>query len=293
MQLSKRPKPVRAITTRVLRSLPLPRWLLRHPRLTREFILRFSLFSYRDRLDLCAVDRPHYGRCIFEATALAARLKYPRISVIEFGCGGGNGLLNAEMHIAEISKIFPIEIELYGFDTGEGLPPQQDYRDFPHYFKPGQFRMDPSNLRGRLKRGKLVLGNVKDTCKTFFSDFNPAPIGCLFHDLDFYSSTSDALTLFEAEPVHFLPRIFMYFDDIIGNNTWLTSEFAGELLAIEEFNRQHASKKIAANRCLPLDYPGQRWSHQIYIYHDFGHPKYNTFVADDEQVMHEADIRLQ
>jgi hypothetical protein len=271
--------------------------VLRYPKplrvaLARRIIQHFSLFSYRDRLNFGAIDRPHYGHCIFEAARLAARLNYPKFSVVEFGCGGGNGLLNAEMHISEVAKIFPVEIELYGFDTGEGLPAAQDYRDFAYYFRSGLYKMNPDVLKQKLKRAKLVIGDVKDTSKTFFTECEPAPIGCVFHDLDLYSSTSDALTLFEADATHFLPRIFMYFDDIKGNNTWLINEFAGELLAIEEFNKKHSLKKISANRCMPLLYPDQWWAHQIYIYHDFQHPKYNDFVAGDEQIGHETDIRL-
>lgn len=273
--------------------------LLRYPGplrvlIAREIVRRFSLFSYRDRLEMNAVDRAHYGRCIFEAAHLASRLGYPKISVIEFGCGGGNGLINAEMHIAEVEKLFPVKIELYGFDTGQGLPPVTDYRDFPHYFKPGQYQMDSKSLQRKLRRGTLVLGKVEDTCRTFFADFQAAPVGCIFHDLDFYSSTRDAFTLFDTESTHFLPRVFMYFDDIIGNdNTWLASEFTGELLAIEEFNKAHPLKKIAVNRFAAVAYPDQWWRHNIYIYHDFAHPKYNTFVADDEQTMHEAGIKLR
>jgi hypothetical protein len=224
---------------------------------------------------------------------LAARLHIPRISVIEFGCGGGNGLVNAEMHITEIQKIFPVEIELYGFDTGSGMPAAQDYRDFPHYFKPGLYRMDQDVLRQRLKFSKLILGPVKETCNTFFSQYNPAPVGCIFHDLDFYSSTADALSLFEAEAAHFLPRIYMYFDDVKGSHVWAVSEFAGELLAIAEFNDEHTSKKIAANRSMRLYYPDQWWADQIYVYHDFHHPKYNVYVADEDQMAHESQIRLR
>jgi hypothetical protein len=262
--------------------------------IARAVVRRLSLFSYRERLEMCAIDRPHYGHCIFEAAQLAARLGYPKISVIEFGCGGGNGLINAEMHIAEVERLFPIDIELYGFDTGVGLPPLDDYRDFPHYFKSEQYHMDTDSLRQRLRKAKLVLGNVKDTCTTFFAEHRPAPIGCIFHDLDFYTSTADALTLFDADSQHFMPRVWMYFDDIIGNdNTWLPSEFTGELLAIDAFNKAHPSKKIAANRFMAMAYPDQWWRHQIYIYHDFMHPKYNTFVAAGEQDKHEAGIKLQ
>jgi hypothetical protein len=215
------------------------------------------------------------------------------MSVIEFGCGGGNGLINAETHITEIGKIFPVDIELYGFDTGTGLPTGEDYRDLLHYFRPGQFEMDASLLQSRLKIGQLVLGPVKDTCKTFFAAYGAAPVGCVFCDLDFYSSTKDALTLFDADAVNFLPRIFMYFDDTIGNNTWLANEFVGEELAINEFNRLHATKKIVANKNMIIDYPDQWWVHQIYNYHDFEHPDYTAFVALREQAKHEAAIRLR
>lgn len=259
--------------------------------LVRRIIRLCSLSSYHDRLSVNAVERPHYGHCIFEAAKLASRLNQPRMSVIEFGCGGGNGLLNAEMHIAEIAKMFPVEIELYGFDTGVGLPKGKDYRDLLHYFKPAQFKMDATKLKEKLRIGTLVLGDVRDTCKTFFSDYDAAPVGCIFFDLDFYSSTRDALTLFDSNAAHFLPRVFMYFDDIIGDNTWLANEFVGEELAINEFNEQHSSKKIVANKYMLRCYPDQGWVHQIYNYHDFEHLDYNVFVATPDA--YEAEIRLR
>jgi hypothetical protein len=85
----------------------------------------------------------------------------------------------------------------------------------------------------------------------------------------------------------------MYFDDIIGDNTWIASEFAGELLAIEEFNLNNSTKKIAVNRAMRAIYPDQWWVNQIYIYHDFQHPRYNYLVASEEQRCHEASIRLR
>ena len=259
----------------------------------RPVVQRLSLLPYRDRLELNWIDRPHYGHCIFEAAQLAARLHAPRISVIEFGCGGGNGLVNAEMHISEAKKLFPVDVDLYGFDTGAGMPAPQDYRDFPHYFKPGLYKMDPDLLKRKLRFAKLILGPVNETCRTFISEYEPAPIGCIFHDLDFYSSTVDALRIFDADPAHFLPRIHMYFDDIKGTHVWAVSEFAGELLAIDEFNRNHPFKKIAPDRSMPLYYPDQWWTDQIYIYHDFHHPQYNVYVADEDQIAHESYIALR
>ena len=260
--------------------------------LTKRVIQKLSLFSYADRLSIGAVDRPNYGYCIFQAAKLASALHYPRISVIEFGCGGGNGLLNAEMHITEVMKIFPVVIELYGFDNGSGLPPPQDFRDMPHYFRGGLYHMDRQSLDGKLKLAKLVFGDVGDTCATFLQRYNPAPIGCMFLDLDLYSSTSDALTLLDSDGSHFLPRVFMYFDDIIGDDVWLCNEFTGERLSIEEFNQRHKLKKIAKNYFVSTKYPNSWWPEEIFIFHNFEHPRYNDFVADREQEDHEVSIKL-
>jgi len=251
------------------------------------------LFSYQNRLRFGALDRINYGFCIFQAAKLASLLHYPKISVIEFGCGGGNGLLDAEFHIANVMKMFAVDIELYGFDIGSGLPSPQGYRDIPHYFRPGLYRMDHEALARKLKRAKLVIGDVEETRRTFFERYDPAPIGCVFHDLDFYSSTSDALSLFETGPSHFLPRVFMYFDDIIGDDVWLCNEFSGERLAIEEFNNTHTTMKIAKNRAVQFEYPNARWPHQIYICHDFEHPKYNEFVGAAAQIVLERLIKLK
>ena len=153
--------------------------------------------------------------------------------------------------------------------------------------------MEPASLQQKLKQAKIVIGDVELTCATFFREYNPAPVGCIFHDLDYYSSTSAALSLFDASPSFFLPRVFMYFDDVIGNNdTWLCSDFTGERLAIEEFNKSHDLQKISRNYYLPLRHPHEWWPHHIYIYHDFGHSKYNEFIGDKEQELHEHSIRL-
>jgi hypothetical protein len=249
--------------------------------------------AYVDRLAAGDVERPQYAYCIYQAAKLASLLGYPRISVIEFGCGGGNGLIDAEAHIQEVARLFPVEIELYGFDTGVGLPAPRDYRDMPHYFEAGLYQMDRVGLEGKLTRAKLVIGDVRETCATFFRDYSPAPIGCMFHDLDYYSATRDALMLLDADPAHFLPRIFNYFDDILGDDVWLCNEFTGERLAIDEFNRDHASQKFSKCDYLPLAYPDMRWPHQIYAYHDFRHPKYNDFVAGKEQHFFAQVIELR
>lgn len=262
--------------------------------LTRKLVRTFNLLSYRDRLAIGAVERWTYAYCIFQAARLASLLKYPRISILEFGCGGGNGLVAAEKHIAEVQKLFDVKLELYGFDMGSGLPTPRDYRDIPHYFKGGLYKMDIDAVQRKLKIGKLVIGDVKETCATFFEKYHPAPIGCMLHDLDYYSSTLDSFTLFDADSSQFLPRVFMYFDDIIGTDLWLTNDYTGERLAIDEFNAKHRMQKICQNYSLLEDYRIIPWfSSMIRIYHDFSHQRYNDYVGDAEQRDHENRIRLR
>jgi hypothetical protein len=212
---------------------------------------------------------------------------------LNLDAAAANGLLSAEMHIKEVAKLFSVAIDLYGFDAGTGLPAPTDYRDMPHYFRQGLYEMDRGALEQRLERANLVIGNIRDTCTTFLQKCKPAPIGCVLHDLDYYSSTRDALTLFDAEPSHFLPRVIMYFDDIVGDETWLCNEFTGELLAVDEFNQKHRMKKICKNRVVAKHYPHSWWGDLVYVYHDFEHPRYNDFVADEQQLGHQHAIRLK
>ncbi len=229
------------------------RWALDpHPIRTASLIgiERWNLGSYEFRVGLGAVDRPHYAYCVWQAARLAQGLGVPRISVIEFGVAGGNGLLSLERHAAKTSESTGVTIDVYGFDTGEGLPAPTDYRDLPYRWKPGFFEMDESALRSRLTSATLVLGDVRDTLSTFADTYCPAPIGAVMQDLDLYTSTKAALAVFDLHERHRMPRIFTYFDDIIGKETALYNDYTGERLAIGEFNDTHVSKKISPAYCL-------------------------------------------
>lgn len=244
---------------------------------------KFSIGAYRDRVAIGAVTRPHYGYCVFNSAMLAKWLGYPRISVLEFGVAGGNGLVALEYHARETSRALGIDVDVYGFDTGGGLPAPVDYRDLPYHWKPGFFEMDQEKLKARLQKATLVLGDVAQTVPSFVKQYDPAPIGAVMHDLDLYSSTAHALKLFDEADVRFIPRVFCYFDDVVGSEIELYSEYTGELLAMREFNDQHEKIKLATAAYLlakPLVRP---WYHQIRIAHFFNHPKYNAFVSDEAQ----------
>lgn len=248
-----------------------------------SLIKRAKIGSYPFRLSLGALERPHYAHIVFNAAQLAKRLGYSRISVIEYGVAGGLGLICLEEHAREIAKMFAIEIDVYGFDTGKGLPRPRDYRDLPYHWKEGFFAMDFDKLQKRLRKARLVLGDISETAASFFEQYRPAPIGAMAHDFDFYSSTAVALRMLAAGEEHFLPRVFCYFDDTMGSAIELYNDFTGERLAIDEFNRQNEHVKLGKPYYLLAAKRPAMWHHQIWIAHFFRHSKYNDFVSKDDQ----------
>jgi hypothetical protein len=239
--------------------------------------LGWGSFGLRVRYD--AVHRPHYAYGIYNAAIMAKRLGIPRISIIEMGVAGGNGLLVAENHAQETEKETGVRIEVYGFDAGTGLPPPVDYRDMPHVFSESAYPMDRVTLEKKLQRSALVIGNVSDTIQKFAAEYNPAPIGFVAFDLDLYSSTKEAFRIFDLADKHLLPRIFCYFDDITGNSQFMMNEWIGEFAAIKEFNESHARSKIgpiygiADTRQFP-----PRWGSRMFSLHKFDHPLYQKPV---------------
>ncbi len=239
---------------------------------------------YSIRLEFDALTRPNYGFCIYNAAQLAKSLGIKRISIIEFGVAGGNGLVNLEQHAEEISKALDIEFEIYGFDMGSGLPKPMGFRDMPYMWAEGYYKMDLNSLKSRLKFSKLIIGNVKKTCSTFHEEYSPAPIGCVMFDLDYYSSTIDSFNIFNTHVNNYLPRIYCYFDDIASNGLRAMNSHVGVLRAIEEFNETNTSRKIARIEGLSTTRKiKSTWHNHIFVLHDFNHPDYETFIGNSHQ----------
>jgi len=248
-----------------------------------KFLRKCKIGGYQRRLELGLVERPHYGYCVYNAAVLARKFGHRKISVLEFGVAGGEGLINLEYHAQEIEKLLGIEIEIYGFDTGEGLPEPIDYRDMPHLWKKSFYKADVPMLQTKLKKANLVLGDIKKTSQDFFKKYNPAPIGAIVYDLDFYSSTVSALKMLEAGEKYYLPRVFCYADDTLGSELELYSDYTGERLAINEFNLNHDSIKMALPYYLLSRKVVKYWYHQIWICHFFTHSRYNDFISKENQ----------
>ncbi|UXI70308.1 hypothetical protein [Tahibacter amnicola] len=185
-----------------------------------------------------AADYPQYLFGVLKAAQFARAQGLTRIAVAEMGCAGGRGLLAMARHAQDLARHFGIDIRVYGFDAGTGLPTFcGDYRDHPDAWKAGDFPMDVDRLRQALPANtQLVIGNVEDTVAPFLRDELDCPLGFVAFDLDLYSSTRAALRIVEQLGERDLLRVPLYFDDL--GYDW-SHRRAGEPLAIEEFNREN------------------------------------------------------
>jgi hypothetical protein len=220
--------------------------------------------------------KPEYVWGVLQGVALAKVLGLGRVSVIEFGVAGGFGLLALE-HIAEMVEALPgvgVGVDVYGFDTGKGLPQPEDYRDCPNLWAGGFYAMDKAQLEAHLRRARLKVGLVGETVPAFL-ETSFCPVAFISFDVDLYSSTRDALRLLEAKHDTLLPRIYCYFDDILG---FSFSDYNGERLAIAEFNEAHAMRKVSPlyglKYFVPPAHANNMWVDMLYLAHIFDHPLY-------------------
>src|SRR5579885_3214170 len=131
---------------------------------------RFPVGSLGLRVRYGIFARPHYAYGVYTAADLAKRLNIPAISVVEFGVAGGSGLVALEAIAAEVSRALGVNIAVYGFDSGEGMPAPMDYRDLPYVWEQGFYKMDAAALKAALKQATLILGDVADTVPAFLQD---------------------------------------------------------------------------------------------------------------------------
>lgn len=255
-----------------------------------------GLYPYSGQFlaDFNAIERPHYAYCMLGAARLAKRLGLHRISAMEFGVAGGNGIKFMCDFAKEVRRATGVTVDCYGFDSGKGMPDPKGNEDLPYWFKAQQYRMDVPALQATVPEAKLVLGEIADTVLDFVEREKPAPIGAIMNDVDYYSSTLasfELLTQAKANPGSFLPRLFMYFDDIIGSELEMYGPFNGQLAAIDSFNQAQPDCKIHLNQNLvPLNHLHYRY--QIYYGHLLSHPDYSRYVGGAQQVDLEEALRL-
>jgi hypothetical protein len=182
-----------------------------------------------------------------------------------------------------------IGIDVYGFDTGAGLPRPRDYRDQPNMWFEGQLPMNIERVRNKLRRATLNVGLVSETVPAYL-ERSPAPVAFISFDLDLYSSTRDSLAILNAEHERILPRIVCYFDDIIGHSY---SDFTGERLAIREFNDSNEARKLCPiyglRYFVPRTYGQNFYWDLFYLAHTFDHPLYGELDSLTKAVYTDED----
>jgi hypothetical protein len=262
---------------------------LREPRILRRILLErlteplhlnllalgvAAFGSFRQRVNFDLLVRQHNAYSILSAADRAIYYGHDSITIIEFGVAAGAGLINMCQIAQRVSTATGVQIQVIGFDSGAGMPAPVDYRDHPEYYQEGDFPMNHEALRAKLPpNGELILGKLQDTIAGFRDHrlTAAAPIAYVVIDLDYYSSTVDALKIFDGPAAAYLPVTVLYLDDVSLEHH---NPFAGEELALREFNETHPSRKAARHDFLASSRVFRRapWLQHIHFMHIMDHP---------------------
>ena len=198
-------------------------------------ILVFLFGNFKLKVDFDLVLRHPYAYSILEAANRAKNLGKKKISIFEFGVANGAGLINMQNISKRVTKFTSIHIDIYGFDSGQGMPAPKSYKDHPELYQEGDFTMDIERLKSKLDSNtKLIIGDIKSTIHKFIKEnnFEDAPISFLNIDVDYYSSTVDCLKILLVKPDELLPTTIIYLDDL---EDILHNSKCGEEAAILKF----------------------------------------------------------
>jgi hypothetical protein len=232
--------------------------------------------SYRTKIAFDLIPRQFYAFGLLAAADTANRFGIKSLTALEFGVAEGTGLINIGKIAARLRPETGVEFKVFGFDSGKGMPPPCDYRDHPELYREGDFPMvDCERLRTRLPPNThLILGELKDTVPDFARSLSPdAPLGFVSVDVDYFSSTSEALNLLvDPDPRKYLPTSVIYFDDI---DDWSSNDWCGELLAIHEFNQHNPMRKLRHDPFLVARRVIKHavWHEQVFLLHVLDHPE--------------------
>ncbi|MBB4611577.1 hypothetical protein [Sphingomonas yabuuchiae] len=234
--------------------------------------------SITRKIDYDLVPRQPYAFGLQQAFAFAAkereRLGIKRLVFIEFGVASGAGLMNLCRVGAALGRHHDMPFRCIGFDAGSGMPAPVDYRDHPEKYLDGDFEPhDQAALDRALPSNASVLyGPITERLSDLRDILEPGDfIGFVSIDVDYWSSTTDALRLFDADDFPFLPRLPVYLDDV---NNIDHHQFAGELLAVDEFNRDRLHRKVVKMNGLRnwRLFKNALWLDQMYWMLDLQHP---------------------
>jgi hypothetical protein len=240
--------------------------------------------SYKARIAFDLVVRQQYAFSLLKTAELAQVQGLKSVTVIEFGVAAGAGLMNICNISRNITKLTGVEFQIFGFDTGRGMPPPCDHRDHPEVFSEGSFPLidRAALIRALPQNARLILGDIQETLPRFMDSLTvSSPLGFVVIDVDYYSSAKDCLKIFLGEADNYLPWMLVYLDDIgfESANPW-----TGELLAVREFNEENEMRKIHLFTGLRHKrlFKHTSWFDQVYLLHVHDHPRRNVSGASKE-----------
>jgi hypothetical protein len=241
-----------------------------HLNLASLLVLAFGSFRTKVAYDL--ILRPQHAWGLLQAADWATHRGVSHLTAIEFGVANGTGLINLAKLAAAVAEETGVTFTIVGFDSGMGMPPPRDFRDHPELYRQGDYPcQDVEALRRILPKGtELVIGDIARTVPEFLGSVRH-PIGFVSFDVDYYWSTMEALRVLDGAPAQYLPWVVLYFDDI---QYIVHTRYAGQLLAINDFNDSHPMRKIDKITALAETnlFRRGRWIHQMYLAHVFDHP---------------------
>jgi hypothetical protein len=240
--------------------------------------------NYRAKIAFDLVVRQQYAFSLLKTAELAKLQGLKSVTVIEFGVAAGAGLINICDISRKVTKMTGVDFEIFGFDSGKGMPPARDHRDHPEIFAEGSY---PLIDRGALIRAlppnaNLILGDIQETLPRFMARLTESsPVGFVVIDVDYYWSAKECLNVFLGEPENYLPWTLVYLDDVgfESANPW-----AGELLAVREFNEENEMRKIHLFEGLRHKRLCKHtsWMDQVYLLHVLDHARRNPSGASKE-----------
>lgn len=242
-----------------------------HLNLISIFVAIFGSFSAKVYFDL--VVRQHTAYCLLRCARQARAQGLKTVTAVEFGVAAGAGLLNMAHIASRVTAVTGVTFNIVGFDTARGMPPPRDYRDHPDLYREGDFPMDEAALRSVMpKNVNLVIGDLAETATAFLERLTPdAPLGYVCVDVDFYSSTKQALACLTGRADIYLPLTYVYLDDLEDE---AHNSNCGELLAVKEFNAEVYPRVIERHAFLRgyRIMKNARWIDHVFAYHVLDHP---------------------
>jgi hypothetical protein len=236
--------------------------------------------NLRSKIDFDLVIRHHHAYALLDAADQATQLGHREVSVFEFGVAAGAGLLNMQAIAKKIAAFTGVQFRIYGFDTGSGMPPPTSFKDHPELYQTGDFPMNHEKLSRSLETNtRLLLGPIGDSLQQILgTDFSRAPIAFISLDVDYYSSSVDALTLLKQyDSSNYLPRVLIFLDDV---EELTHNSLCGEQAAALEFTARNPLRPIERHSFLRgyRLFKNPRWIDHIYQCHVLDHPVRNDLM---------------